>query len=341
MGIGKKIKTEATLLWHSLFHGMAAADAVMTQQTGGGNGVEINQQVKGGGVLQDLLDQKETQQVVEIRDKYYRILKEADKYSVTVTGNVGEDGIDDENAMMFATAKKKTIADFMKHPPVFEEKGYTLRTIQDNKHIANNNGIIGLNETIESNYFSTGLYDYQTTLTVERGEFIPRFELDKFVTRMVVKNQDGTDRAHVDFYLPTIASQFGKIDAILIANLNRMIAEKNFRSDIVDFKTIEWYSDKAWNSDDVCLFKYDDCHPVDMCVFDGSFVITFDCHIVNDGKYLPEKFKTKELDEKYASEAPKRDGIDIFTIMRHEDKKNKVKEGIDTDNLSNTTLKLS
>ena len=121
--------------------------------------------------------------------------------------------------------------------------------------------------------------------------------LDKFVTKIVVRKKQDINRAFVDFYLPTSASQFGKIDAILVSNLYTMFETKNYRSDLTEFEEIEWYSDKAWNSDDMCLFKYDDINLVDKNVFDGSFVFTFDCHIVSDGESIVEKYMTEEMED--------------------------------------------
>jgi hypothetical protein len=120
-----------------------------------------------------------------------------------------------------------------------------------------------------------------------------------------------------------------------------MFEEKNLRSDLTDFISIEWYSDKAWNSDDVCLFKYDDIKFIGADIFDGSFVLSFDCNIVNDGTDLTEKFKTKELDEKYSEESQKQEIVDVFAYVRREERKKEKNKEIDTDNLSNTTLKLS
>ena len=156
---------------------------------------------------------------------------------------------------------------------------------------------------------------------------------------MVVRENGA--RAFVDLYLPSQASQFGKIDAILISNLHQMFTEQIKKSDIIDIVSLQWSSDKAWNSPDVCLFKYDDVKFVGMNFFDGSFVLTFDCNIVNDGTNLAEKYKTQELDKKYAEEAPKQDAIDIFTLMRREEKKKKQNNEVDIDNLGNTTFKIS
>jgi hypothetical protein len=146
----------------------------------------------------------------------------------------------------------------------------------------------------------------------------------------------------VDLYFSIYASQFGKVDAILVSNLHRMFDEKNLRSDLTDFVSIEWYSDKAWNSEDVCHFKYDDVKLINIDIFDGNFVLTFDCNIVKDGVDLAEKFKTEELDEKYANEEAKHEAVDIFTLQRKMKRdEEKQKNDIDLDNLGSTTLKLS
>lgn len=352
MGVIKNLKRNAIIAVHSLFSGLASADNIIESQVSNGDGVEIRQQVNGGGgVLNEMLQGQETQRVVEMRDKYYRILKEADKYQIQLSGLVKDTtSIDDFENMSLedatnplkdpsfgqeiaATATKKVKSDFMKHSPVYEEEGYRLRVIQDNKKFQKHNNFDCV--------IPTGVTDYDTTLTVERDGFMPRIEIDKFVSKMVVRQKDDTDRAMVDFYLPTEASQFGKLDAILISNIFGMMESQNFRSDLTDFKTIEWYSDKAWNSEDVAHFKYDDPHLISINVFDGNFVLTFDSHIVEDGKDLTEKYKTKELDEKYASNAPKSDTIDLFTMKRHIEADDKKDKDIDLDNLGNTTLNLS
>ena len=348
MGILKKIKTDAAIVTHALFRGMAAADDVISSQTDGSDGNEVIRQVHtGGGVFQDMLQGEETQRVIEMRDKYYRVLKEADKYDASQIKMVEGTYIDEETGekkegvtfiLGEGSIRKKTLADFLKHNPVYGENEIPARTIQDNKHIVSHNGILGIKEEMPDDYFGQGLYDYQTTLTVERNGFVPRIEIDKFVTKMVVRQNQGEERAKVDFYLPTIAGQFTKIDAILIANINQMWQTKNYRSDLTEFSSIEWYSDKAWNSDDVCLFKYDDIHLENINVFDGSFVLTFDCHIVSDGKYLAEKYETEELTKKYKEEAPKHNSVDIFAAQRRAEKD---KKDVNIENLGSTTIKLS
>lgn len=330
------------LLWYSLFYGMESANKMMFGQGSTGIDVNIQQNLKKGGVMNDLLEQKVTKEVEELREKHYRIIREADKYDAsTIKMSFDSDG----NPVFSNTdhISKKTYVDYMKHPPVFNDSDIPIRTIQDNKTFQRKNDILNSDETpSEDLYIPKGLYDYDTTLTVHRVMYAPRIEIDKFVKKMVVRQYQGSERALVDFYLPTTASQFGKIDAILISNLYSMFENKNYRSDLTEFSEIEWYSDKAWNSDDMCLFKYDDIKLIDINVFDGSFVFTFDCHIVLDGKFVPEKYMTEEMDKKYETmEAKNNSSLDLFgTLGAIERREEKLKEKHNEINLDSTILKL-
>lgn len=335
----KKLRYNLSILWHSLFRGMASADSIIKgQTTSTTDNIGVVQEIGGGGVFADMLEQKETQQVVEMRDKYYRVLKEADKWDTSRITIVGED----ENGVVFGNTDgliKKTKMDFMKHPPVYNPQNLSIRTIQDNKHIQKMNNLICGYVSEVGDDFLKNINDFDVTLTITRDNFTPRFFIEKYTKRIVVRNNG--ERAIVDFYLPSEASQFGKIDAILISNLHNIKNENILRSDITDLLTIEWFSDKAWNSDDVCLFKYDDIKFIGADIFDGNFVLSFDCNVVENGKYLAEKYITKELDEKYAEETEKQDAVDIFAYVRREERKKDKNKEVDTDNFGNTTLKIS
>ena len=325
------------LFWYSLFYGMESANKMMLNQDGDMANNGIHQNLSKGGVMNDLLEQKVTKEVEELREKHYRIIKEADKYDPsTIKMSFDEDG----NPIFSNTdhISKKTYVDFMKHPPVYNDNDVPIRVIQDNKTFQRKNDILNHDENpTDDLYVPLGLYDYDTTLTIIRGMYTPRILIDKFVTKMVVRQYQGESRAFVDFYLPTTASQFGKIDAILISNLYSMFENKNYRSDLTEFDGIEWYSDKAWNSDDMCLFKYDDIKLVDINVFDGSFVLTFDCNIVSDGASIVDKYMTEEMDEKYKRMEPKSNAADIFAAQRRGEKLEKQNE-IRIEN--NTVIKL-
>jgi hypothetical protein len=323
----KKLYYKIRLAWHGLFYGMSGAEKVInTPGACTSDSVEIIQQQTGGGVFADMLEEKQTQQVKETVDAYYRIFREADKIDTSSIRIIGED----DEGVIFApitNLKKKTFADFIVHAPVFNPDDAKIRTIQDNFHLED-----------KYNYNPALLYKYDTTLTVTRDNFTPRFEIDKIVKKMVVRECDN-NKAMVDLYLPSEASQFGKIDAIIVSQLHELLKTKNYNSDLIDFTEIEWVSDKAWNTENMLLFKYKVLNLIGINKYDGSIVLTYLCEIIEDGKDLTEKYKTKELDEKYAIEAPKKETIDIFTYERKLNR-DKEKNNIDLNNLTSSKIEI-
>lgn len=320
----KKIIGYIKIFWHSIFYGMSGADSIINGPPTISSGVEVMQQKSAiGGVFADMLEEKQTQQVKETVDAYYRVYLESGKWDTSqiVILSESEDGI------VFGgttNLKKKTVSNFMKHPPVFNPDELNIRTIQDNFILGGNN--------ITTN----SLYNYETTLKCYRDEFTPRFQIEKIVKKIVVRKL--TEKTViVDLYLPADASQFGKIDAIVISNLYSMMDSREYKSDLTDFTHFEWVSNKAWNCDDIHLFKYKVHSLVGMNKYDGNIILSYVCNIEKDGENLTLSKKTKELDEKYAIEAPKRDDIDIFTYSRHVERK---KEKIDINNLQNQKMTL-
>lgn len=63
-------------------------------------------------------------------------------------------------------------------------------------------------------------------------------------------------------------------------------------------------------------FKFERKKLRDIKINDGNYVVSFDVDTLID-QDVTEKFKTKELDEKYTANAPKHDAIDINVALRH------------------------
>ena len=315
---------------YAFFYGMSKADKIISSQVTSSDSLDvIEQNVATGSVFSDMLEQNQTQQVKEAVDAHYRIYRESEKIDTSSIRIVGED----ENGLpIFSPITKlgrKTVADFMKHPPVYNPENARVRTIQDNKHLEDKYQI---NPNVH--------YEYETTLAVERDNFTPRFKLDKIVKKMVVRECEN-NKALVDLYIPSESSQFGKIDAIVISNLYTLMENKLYKSDLTDFKTFQWVSDKAWNAEDLLLFKYNVLTLNNIDKYDGSIILTYVCDIVEDGKDLTEKYRTKELDEKYAKEASKKESVDIFAYERKIKRNSTKNKEIDIENLSTSTLKIN
>lgn len=313
----KKLSLNARIFLNSFFHGLKSADEVMLSQTHGGGEVEITQEKQNGGVMNDIMQGKHTQEVEEFRDMTYRIYIESGKYQANVQWC--------EDGPITGTIHKKTLEDFLKHPPVLIHDGEKLRVIQDNFHIAKEMGELlkkGDNQSI---------YDYNTTLEIKRS-FLPSFHIEKFVTKIVIKSYGVENKAKIDLYVSSYASQFGKMDAILVARLNELFEGKIHSVDFLEMDGMGFSAYKAWNSDDLCLFKYNNIHFVNIEKFDGSFVLEFVGDVVSDGKNAAEKYKKASVTYAYDNKTPKSKATDIFALSCKIGKEAEEKE-INTEDL--------
>ena len=84
------IRFSFSIFFHSIFRGMKSADDKTMGMTKEGEIAEnaIEEQVQQQGVLNDLERGEVTQEVMELRDSNYRILKHANDYEYLGNGNV-------------------------------------------------------------------------------------------------------------------------------------------------------------------------------------------------------------------------------------------------------------
>ena len=300
------------MFFKSIFFGLRGADEVISESANFGTGSqEIVHTKVTDNVMGDFLMQQETERVKETRDEYYRAFKESDKYEVTVTGMFNNEGEYNDGTEVKATAKRKNKNRFLKRIKIYNPEDYDIRVIQDNKFIQKHSNFDDYTFLLHPTE-----KEYIPLITIIRDGFIPRFEIENFANKIVVRSID-EKTCYVDLYTTMYASQFGKVDALFIAELNRIRENKLMRSDTTSFKELDFISDKAFNSDDLCLFKYDNIVFTDINIFDGNFVLTFKCNVVEDGSDVTAKYRTESLDKKLENNAP-RDGVapNVFAIER-------------------------
>ena len=297
---------------HSLFWGLRGGDALLEQKGGTEHNtstITIPQSVTDN-VFQDLLDEKETVRVQEFRDKSYRIFKESGKYTVSVTAHVDEEGnfVDVPwEVSVSRIAFENTCPDFVKHGDL------RPRVVQDARHYGTS--------ISDVSSFGGDVPDPRAQIFMfERDDFTPRYFIESYIKRVVVFNND-EKRATIDFYLPAEQRGYNKLDAVIIADLHRYA--KKGRGDAFDVKTFGFISDHAWNSLDLCLYKYNNLVFDHMEEYDGNLIFTFKADIVCDGEDVTEKYKVASVDEKYAKEAPKENpevGAIIRRVLRDKEK---------------------
>lgn len=320
----KKIIFKISFFFHSLFQGLRSADTAILSQVSGedSDDQEVSHKLEINSVYADLLREKKTQEVEEIVDASYRIAREADKYEVTLIGDLSDDSVGSDRELS-AIAVKKVAMKYNKHPEVFNEKGYHITIIQDNKKIQKTNNFSMTAEDLKEAINTNG-GDYVSLIDIKYNGFTPRFALQNFVTKVVVR-ETKSGKVKLDLYLPTEAGQFTKTDAILIAELHRIMDNNLKKTDFLDIQALSFTTDKAFGAEDYIWYNFAFLKFKKISIFDGSFVLTFEVGATQNVDIV-EEHKTESLTKKYEEMAPKKNGISIESlgaIKRREEKLNK------------------
>ena len=299
MGKIKKIRDKLVLGASGLFFGLKSGNELLQQkEKESDDGSTINQEKEVNSVLNDLLKGEETQRVKELRDEYYRTLKESENIKIERIRRINEGDT-------VLKIKRKTAADYAIKIDLYNPEDLPIRIIQDNKLYE-----LSLEEVVSKGK------EYISIFNIER-DFIPRFKLEDYLKKIVVRTLD-KDNVLIDMYTSEYASQFGKVDALFIKQLYDIKKENNKKSDITTFNKLSFITDNSCGEHSSCNFEYDNIVFQEINTFDGNFVLTFKATIRKDGEFIGDKFKTKEIDKKLEEHAKRDDVVvDADTLMRH------------------------
>lgn len=308
----KKLKMDVILFFHGLFMGLKQADATMLSQVSGedGDDQEISHRLEINSVYADLLREKQTEEVMETIDMSYRVAREADKYEVTLIGDLSDGAVGSDKELR-AVAMKKVLSKYEKHPEVFNEKTYHVTLIQDNKKIPKNGNMsASIKDFVDA--INAPEHDFVPMFELSYDGFTPRFKLENFITKGVIR-ETKAGKTKIDLYIPSDAGQFTKTDAILISELHRILDNNLKKTDFLDISGIKFVTDKAYGAEDLIEYEITGLKYNKISLFDGSFVLTFNVSSVKTYDIV-EAHKTKSLDEKYEKMAPKKGGNSIENI---------------------------
>lgn len=315
-GFFKRIRREISIFFISLFSGMRNADKVMLAQVGSGSvrDTEINHTQEADCVMNDLLKGEVTERVVELRDKYYRILDECDKYIVKgfptreeLEKWDAEDG-NPEEYKRYSVIKYGCFDH--KHVPVYEpDEDMEVMLIQENFDLDTSS--LSVEDAEKENriwYDSNGIkhiYPYRT-VRFEWDGILPRFRYEQYLQSVVFRGKGGVVN-RVDLYFPMPPkegdeSMFVNFDgklSIFLSEIKKSLNRGYLRGDFDCIKGMKWVTSKAWGEKDLRNIFVVAPKVEHIAQFDGKYVITMIPESVHN-VYLAEKYKTEELTEKYA-----------------------------------------
>lgn len=290
MSFLKKTVAYIKLLWHSLFVGMRNADVMMTtnQKTHDGSGFEIPDNAGGGGVFKDILEEKVTQEVEELRYTSYRVANESKKYRYVGNGKV----------------VKKTESQLAeRHVDIDESDNLPVILIQDNSVICED--VYTSLKEVGKKKDKKNFHDY--TLKVKRDIF-PRFRIETYIKKLVLKQADGN--YVLDLYCSKYPSQFNeKKDKSFISELKNIQSGKVRNSDILDFTEISFVTTNAWGVDDWFKCSFNEFEYYDILEFDGNYVIRLGCQSNIFMENLLDKVYSESADKKYQNKEARENAV--------------------------------
>lgn len=285
-----RIVDKAKNLWYGLMYGLKITETEILTQKGAQSdeSVSINQNVDAERMSRALLNGQETQAVQELRYRTYKVADEASKLEYITTGLV--------------LPKQDS-----QHVHIDESEGYELILIQGNEEMGK--GVLD-----EINRVNT--YGEQTKyiLQVER-DFFPRFRIEEFTTKLVVKKIDDT-HVQLDFYATIYPNEFKYLSKGFINEVNK-IKDSGIKSDVIDLQGLKFITHKAHGVRDLMEYKFDNIFFKKIDIFDGNFVIKFKAHLKNEPVDLIARFYDKTMDEKYQNNEKK----DVIFNLSEIDKK--------------------
>ena len=308
----KKIYKKIKLFWYSLFFGMKGVDNLLTsnQKEQNGSVLEISED-GGDGVFKDILEQKVTQEVEELRYCSYKVANEAKKYCYIGNGKV---------------IKKTETQLSEKHGLIEESDNLPIILIQDNGIICEDI-LTSLNE-INQKENKKVFYDFK--LKIKRN-ILPRFRIENYIKKLVLKESDGN--YVIDLYCSKYPSQFSeRKDKSFLSELKKIQNKEVRNSDILDFEELSFITNNAWGVDDWFKFSFLDFEYYDIIEFDGHYIIRMGCQSNIFMENILDKFYSKSAEEKYSKKEMKNNIINFIPLQKEEDIK---LDKINLENLEN------
>ena len=301
--IFKRVYFYIRIFWNGLFIGMKNTNKLITSnQKDINDGVLEITKSDSGGVYKDLLEQKITQEVEELRYTSYVVANESKKYKYIGNGTA---------------VKKNNLELNEKHGIVEESDNLPIILIQDISLVCENvNNVLKEvnskgNKKINSDY----------NIKIKR-KLLPRFRIEEYIKKLVLKESDGN--YVLDLYCSKYPRQFSeRKDRPFLREIKKIRDREIKPNDILDFEEISFITNNAWGIDDYYSFSFNSFEFYDIIDFDGNYIIRLGCKSNIFMKNLLDEIYSKSADEKYKNKEMKK-GF-ILDITTYNNKENKLK----------------
>jgi hypothetical protein len=264
------------------------------------------------GQLADSLKQGEiTQEVMNLRWRTYKILKETEGVTAEIVGY-------DENNMPIVKTRKRNKKLGLKKVKLDPYDNNKLEMVIDNSEImiggnqamANDN--ISILDEVEKSQNEYGdlivthgvinSLEYFATNKAERPIIItrtelPNFNIENFTLKLNVRIINETDKL-LEFYVSKYPDEYNRTSRLFISEVNKIMCD-DIKSSMLNFESVNFITYKTLGADDFLEYEYTDITFDKIVEYNGYYIIKFTSKIKIDGKNILENYRVDELDKKY------------------------------------------
>lgn len=291
----KKIKRFINNLRISFFFGLKKTDEDIFGQKTNSLGETISEQKQQLNQLGEaLLKGEVTEEVEMLRDRTYWVADKSKEYKVIV------DTLGTTKAVNVGTKKNKLININIPHVLRFEND--SLEIVMDNNAIPT---------SILQGLQAVGSYGIKNEYPLKfEYEYSPKFKLDEYVKKIVVRKSIVDGNTFVDLYVPIFKGSYERLERIFDVELKK-IKDGKTKPINVEFDTVYFLSDKAYGTDDLCEYKFKFKEFIGINEFDGKYVLTYTVDVLEYGNKITDKFKNDKLRKKYEDKEVRTTTLDL------------------------------
>ena len=259
---------------------MKSTEDIVFHQNGldGNSGTSIIKQVQDKRVSKALLKGEITQEVQELRYRTYKVDKESKTYEYY--------------SPTLALKNDKQNNKFLKYD---DRDGLELITVQPNDFMVET-----MSETLEQVGGRGKRTEYRIKI---KRNFVPRYKIEEYVTRLDVKKLDET-HVILDLYVSKYPNDKDFKSKGFVREIEK-IKKKKIRSDILDYEEISFITRHAYKIDDMVKFVFNNIWFKEVVEFDGHYIVRFKASLKKDTIDLTKIYYSKTMDEKYKNKEKK------------------------------------
>lgn len=276
----KKIINNLRIIFIGFFYGLRNTESdILGQKTTSlspDNSIQQKQQLNQLG--EALLKGEVTEEVEMLRDRTYFVSDESKKYKVII------------NTVGTSKAVKKSMT-AVNVPEVYNTNNEcTIKIIMDN--LPTTTGVLTALESVGGygikNQYPI-FFEYENT---------PKFKLEDYVKKLVIKINNETNNTIVDLYVPRHTDSFERMEKLFDNEINKIYTNK-IKPINVEFKELNFISNKCYGIEDLYEVKINFIKFIGVNEYDGKYILSYEVEASQSCDKITEKYKNEKLRKAY------------------------------------------